>query len=510
MGKRRVQRLWAGAVAVLLGLIALGLWSRGAHRVKDGGAGGGKRLTTGPAVTGESLLSGTQRGVNVVVCVIDAARADHIGCYGYARGTTPSVDRLAGESVVFERHYAPYPHTKASTASLFSAQHVDTHQAVGAVRMSPKTFTMDRGLREAGYTSALFTSNPWASTALGLSAEFDVVQVARRGSPGREATLGRLPDVGGEERIGADPEELVTSFEAWLSERVQTSFFAYLHFMPPHHPYVAPKEMEALFLGQRPPGYQRGYFPFQEVADLGGPPSHRDPGPALVNRYDANLRYADHLVQQVVNALADAELLEETLLIITSDHGEALGEHGYNWHPACPFDEALHIPLLIRFPTGTPSGRVRALSQTLDIMPTIYDLLGLPMPDSAIYGKSLLPLITGEKERVHEVIFARTSGGTPCYVVRDDRYTLLLYSGGEFRALYDMEADPRQLRNIIHEHPDVAAGMEAAFRQFAATQPTSLAHFIDSTAPLPAASERPKVEINPEMREELEALGYLR
>jgi arylsulfatase len=490
--------------------MALGLWYRAGNRVKGGGVDRGERFRTGPAVTEESLLSGTQSGVNVVVCVIDAARADHIGCYGYARETTPSIDRLAGESVVFQRHYAPYPHTKASTASLFSAQHADTHQAVGAVRMSPDTFTMDRGLRDAGYTAALFTSNPWASTALGLSAEFDVTRVARRGSPGREVNLGRLPDVGGEEQIGAAPEELVASFTAWLSGRAQTAFFAYLHFMPPHHPYVAPKEMEALFLGQKPPGYERGHFPFQEVADLGGPASHRDPGPALVNRYDANLRYADQLVQQIVNALADSGLLEETLLIITSDHGEALGEHGYNWHPACPFDEALYIPLLIRFPTGTPNGRVRALSQTLDIMPTIYDLLGLPMPDSVTWGKSLLSLITGEKERVHGVILARTDGDTPCYVVRDDRYTLLLYSGGKFRALYDMAADPRQLRNIIHEQPDVAARMEAAFHEFAATQPTSLTHFIDSTAPLPAESERPKVEISREMRQELEALGYLR
>jgi hypothetical protein len=108
------------------------------------------------------------------------------------------------------------------------------------------------------------------------------------------------------------------------------------------------------------------------------------------------------------------------------------------------------------------------------------------------------------------VIFARTEGTVPCYVVRDDRYALLLYSGGRHRALYDTAADPSQRHNIIAQEPGVAARLEASFREYAAAQPLSLAHFIDSTAPVPSHSKRSQVEISNEMREELEALGYLR
>jgi arylsulfatase len=329
-------------------------------------------FSSGPVPS--SRIRASVRGANVVICVIDAARANHIGCYGYERDTTPNIDLLARTSVVFERHNAPYPQTKASTASLFTAQHADVHQAVGAQRMSPDVFTMDQGLREAGYTCALFTSNPWVSTALGLAVTFDVTRIGRRGERGRGGPVWARES---EDEIGAAPEDLVAAFKEWLSEGAESPFLAYVHFMPPHHPYVAPPDMEALFAEQAPPGYERGDFPFEEVADVGGPPSHQQPGPELVNLYDSNLRYADDLVQQIVEALAEREVFERTLLIVTSDHGEALGEHGYNWHPACPFDEALHIPLLVRFPRGEPAGRVQALSQTLDVMPTIYEVLGM-------------------------------------------------------------------------------------------------------------------------------------
>ena len=117
-------------------------------------------------------LRGEVRGANVVICVIDAARADHVGCYGYLRDTTPNIDRLARESVVFREHFAEYPSTKPSTALLLTGQHSDTHLAYGNRELPEGTFTLAKGLERAGLRTVMFSSNPNASPATGLGRDF--------------------------------------------------------------------------------------------------------------------------------------------------------------------------------------------------------------------------------------------------------------------------------------------------------------------------------------------------
>ena len=379
--------------------------------------------------------------------------------------------------------------------------------------MGKGAFTMAGGLHEAGYQTASFSANPWTSVGMGLAQDFDIARLARRRELRPDRSGGRLakssaPD---SERLSAEPEAILAAFEEWLREASREPFFAYVHFMPPHHPYVAPAEMAALFAGQSPPGYRLGSFPFLQVAQVGGPESHRTCGPELVNRYDANLRYADELVGGLIGELRDAGVFDNTLLIVTADHGEAFGEHGYNWHVPCPYDEALHIPLIVRLPgNGRGVARIAALSQTLDLLPTIYDVLGVRFPRDRVQGRSLLPLLSGDASDVHDYLFARTEGNVPCYVVRDTRYVLLLYEGGKLRALYDLESDPGQVRNVIGERPDVAERLAAAFRDFAATQIVPLSQFVDETVKPRPGPQRGKVALTDDVRKELEALGYLK
>ncbi|UCC68590.1 MAG: sulfatase-like hydrolase/transferase, partial [Armatimonadota bacterium] len=195
---------------------------------------------------------------------------------------------------------------------------------------------------------------------------------------------------------------------------------------------------------------------------------------------------------------------------VTADHGETFGEHGYKWHPPCPYDEVIRIPLLIKFPGDKgPVGRVRALTQTIDLLPTILDLCQAPYPREEVQGRSLLPLLTGEADKINDYIFARTTGTLPAYVVHDLRWALLLYEGGKLRALYDLTADPWQTRNVIEEQPERAAELIEVFRRFALAQRNPPLHFVDAEAATRDLPPVPEVRMSEESRRELKALGYL-
>ncbi len=416
------------------------------------------------------------QGANLVICEIDAARADHVGCYGYPRETTPNIDRIAGEGLVFEQHFTQFSATGQSTASLFLSQYPDTHLFFDDRAMCPWTFTMAEGLRRGGgFETVMLSNNVYCSPAMGLGSDFDEVYAV--------TTIPRVMEEG--------PQSLLDKLEAWLEREGESRFFAYVHFLPPHYPYNAPEEMQALFAGEEPPNW-RG----------------RDEEQG--NLYDANLRYADWAVGELERLLREAGVLDKTVLMITSDHGEAFREHGEEWHASCPYEEVARIPLVVRLPGGEEAvGRVKGLTQVIDIMPTVFDLFEIPYPND-LQGRSLLPLIAGDVERVNDYVFCRTRGEQPRYLVRSEGWALVLERGSDERELYDMKADPGQTRNVIDEQPDETAELANAFVEFAERQRNRPLDFLEpdaETAELPAA---PRREIGEETRKQLEALGYIR
>ena len=465
---------------------------RVAAKEATGGAGRDVRVPSAPAVEKAKAAAAS---ANVVICVIDAARADHIGCYGYPRETTPNIDRLAEEGVIFEEHFVPYCHTKASTASLFTGLYPDTHLVRVDSTMERGQFTMAAGLESGGFSTAFFSSNAVASPAMGIGREFQEVFSRGQGE-------GQLAD--------RTPETLLEVFARWLEGRDRSRFFAYVHFVPPHLPYEAPPVLKALFAGQEPPNAWQGPLEFPEAR----PPDRPRDSPPLeewVNLYDANLRWADWAVGQLEGLLRERGLLDSTVFILTSDHGEAFREHGYRYHTRGVYDELVHIPLLIRFPgSDRVVGRVSGLSQTVDVLPTVFELLGVRYPAGEVQGRSLLPLLSGEASRVREYVYATAAGPGETYLIRDERAALILLKGGRQRALYDLEADPQQRHNVVDDRPERAAEMVAAFRAFAGTQRRPPLDFIDAEAQVEEVAGPPGVKISDDTRRELEALGYLR
>ncbi|UCC67425.1 MAG: sulfatase [Armatimonadota bacterium] len=440
------------------------------------------------------------RDANVVLAVIDAARADHIGCYGYLRDTTPNIDRLAKESVRFERHYCQHVTTKPSTVSLLTSQHTDTHLATGNRHLLDGTFTMAGGLERARLRTVMFSSNPNASPGAGIGLDFQEVFDQRDVEP--------LVD-GWEEFTS--PAALLTLIEKWVTKQGRSRFFMYVHFDPPHQPYIQPEKMTKLFQGKQPPGFEAGDFAFpvgdRELLRT----CARPPLPQWINLYDANLRYADWAVGELERLLRETGVFDNTFFIVTADHGEAFGEHGYLWHERGVYEELTRIPLLIRFPGGVrPTERVEALTQTIDLLPTVFDTLMIPYPREGIQGRSLLPLITGLTDRAHDFVFCRSDGKPPSYLVRSPNWALMLWGNGEWRALYDLRVDPGQRRNVIEKHPDEAAELLEAFRSFALGQRRPPLDFLDPEAEMPPPPEAGESEPTPQMKERLRALGYVR
>jgi arylsulfatase A-like enzyme len=433
-------------------------------------------------------LTAAAKSANLVICVLDAARADRVGCYGYPRDTTPNLDQLAQESVVFRDHFATCPATLHSTGSLFTGLYPHTHRMglLGAPARQP--FTLAEGLQSAGWATAMFTANINASPGAGLGQGF---AEASSGTP--------LTQQG-------TPVGLVRGFTDWLSAHKQKPFFVYLHFRPPHTPYDAPDRFRTEVVKRAAPATRRGHFEFPEVEKSDRRPFQYPPN-EQTDLYDANMRWGDWGVGEVVKALRAQGLLDKTLLIVTADHGEAFGEHGYVYHLRGVYDELVHIPLVMRLPGRTRvTGDVTALSQTVDVPPTACELLGVRAP--RVQGASLLPLLDGEKPRVRDHVFSVNVDGWPSYLIRDQRWSLLLYRGGKLKALYDLQADPGQQHNVIAAHPDVLAQLMKVFATFARTQARPLQEFVDPNAP---AVPEPKARrtLTPEARRQLKTLGYV-
>lgn len=468
-----------------------------------------------PASPAVDELRKAVKGANVVICVLDAARADHFGCYGYPRDTTPNLDTLAKESFLFGRHYCQYPSTLPSTECLFSSQYSDTHGIADPsydetdengdmeiqVQREP-SFTFPIGLEAAGYTTVLLTGSGRASPTSGIGIGFSEGYYHHSLEPFIRK---------GEHRY--TPTVPLRALGSWLNTNKKTPFFMYIHFGPPHRPYEQPEHYTQLFENKTPPGFAaEKYTPGHYLFPLRVKKEFKDTPPVMewINLYDSNLRYGDWAIGEVKRLLEKHGLYDKTLLIVTSDHGECFGEHGFIWHTGGIYEEATRIPLLIRLP-GMPVSEksIPALTQTIDLFPTVYDLLQVPLPKEGIQGKSLLPLMSGDKTSVYEASFTRSDDPTK-YMIRTLNESLLVYTNPKWRALYDSSADPAFNRNIINEKPQRAEALYRMFLQFANSQKYPPAEFQGITRKTADKRAGKTLKLTPEMQRELKTLGYLK
>jgi arylsulfatase A-like enzyme len=395
------------------------------------------------------------RPPNIVLIGIDSLRADHMSCYGYPRQTTPHLDRFAAQGALFERTYSAYIPTTSGYASMLSGMDVITTQVV-ALRhlgpMRPDVRTLPELLREAGYNTTCvgFRGNP-------ASRGFDsYLDFSGWGSWGE----GRSPKA---ENLNA-----VALPELDRLAKQRQPFLLFLRHMDPHSPYLPPAPFERMFYhGNECDPKNRSMLPvmsFKPFCDYFAswmPPGITDKD-YVIAQYDGAIAYMDASIQAIFSALQARGVLDETIVVINSDHGETLYDHDCYFDHHGLYDPTLHVPLIIRYPGHVPAGaRVPGYNLQQDLAPTLLELAGLPC-EIQFDGRSLLPMARGEAPShagefyITECTWMRKHGW------RTPHWKLILALEPDFHfkppvELYNLIEDPQEITNLADSCPDVVA-----------------------------------------------------
>ena len=377
---------------------------------------------------------------NVVFVILDAARARQFGTYGYHRDTTPEMDRIADDAVVFDKAYTPAVYTLGAMSSVWTSQYPDRHHGdVSFQSPLPKDrLTLAEVLSGQGIQSVGFV----ATAVPGAFNGFD-----RGFSEFREVW----------QEVGSRADAFREVVPSWIEAHKDRRFFLYVHYREPHFPYDPEPPFDTKWGADGPISRaarrDRGFF--REINQRRQPFSEEEQA-HLVRLYDGNLAYVDREVGELRRALEEAGIWDDTVFILTADHGEELWEHGWIGHNVHVYEESARIPLIVRFPAGVgPRGtRVDAPVDLVDVAPTVADVLGVRDrggADREFQGRSLLPVITGAPGR--PFVVSRTVWERPRYALRDGRWTFVYDTANGSEELFDTEADPEERQDVAAQHP---------------------------------------------------------
>ncbi len=431
---------------------------------------------------------------DVVLVTLDTTRADHLGAYGYARGTTPHLDRLAGEGVVYRRAWSTASWTLPAHASIFTGKHPTSHGAVfdatgGAAtlgevlpgkiyrrikanRLGEAETTLAELLREAGYETGAFVGGPW------MSPEFGLLQ----GYAHQDADVRTL---------GGRPADRLTDRAIdWLrAQPRERPVHLLVNYFDPHRPYHPPPGYDDLPHARTP-------MTVKDLEVFRGKPITARQRAALVDRYDGEIRFMDHHLGRLLEALRELGRWEDALVVVVADHGESFGEHNLMEHARWLYEEVLRVPLIVRFPGGRDAGRVREDPvSVVDLLPLVAREVGLALPEG-VEGRPV-----GERELVVAESF-RDALAIRILGPRFDRdlvsgirwpWKLIVSDRGKAE-LYRLDRDPG-------ERVDLADG--EAERALLAELERARSGFRP-----PARAAAPEA-VSPETRERLRELGYI-
>ncbi len=415
-----------------------------------------KPKDTRPASSAKSQIR------NVVLISLDTCRADRLGCYGYSRNTTPNIDSIAAEGITFNHAITPVPITLPAHSSMLTGTSPLFHKVHDNVdyHLNDKNLTLAEILSKNNFVTAAGIGAFVLDSQFGLDQGFDTYDDNLRG----ESKV----FLGFNERKA---EEVSHFAKTWLDKHHNEQFFLFLHYFDPHYPYEPHKD-----------------FPFASMPLLAFSKDH----------YDAEIAYTDHCIGQVIEKLKELKLYDNTLLIITADHGEAFGQHSESTHGYFIYHSTLHVPLIFRVPGGPENKRINNLASLIDIVPTVCALLGLPIP-SQVQGKDFSGLFTQSMNPVDErylyceSLLPTKLGFGPYIGLVNDRWKYIHTLEPE---LYDLLQHPLETKNIASKQSQQVKTMQG---QLKSMLEKSKLGTIDGS----------KVTINEKMRLRLESLGYV-
>ena len=417
----------------------------------------------------------------VILLDIDTLRADHLGCYGYPRDTSPNIDALCEESAMFEWAFAPAPNTLPSQSTLFTSLHPFQHGAFEQKdRLPQEVTTLAEVLLEAGYTTQGFADGGFMGRSFGMDQGFQNLDSAR----------------GGLERSG----DLI---HQWVRDHAEEDFLLLVHTYDVHAPYDPPEPYDTMFLeGLEPPtpGFEPNVKALQRIrlSQYSEERIYLPPNDLAftIARYDGGIRYVDDWIGGFLDLLKELGIYDRALIVFFSDHGDEFQEHGSVGHEKL-YSTITRIPLMFRFPGGLGAGRIDDIAAAVDLAPTIIDTLGLPVPE-VMQGKSLLPLVEGRAEpRGTRLAYGESLYfGRRRFIAYED-HRLLHTESNDSVELYRFREDPHELQDVSVEDPEWAERLRTAL--------TGLRQHVEHEA----LNVRESNELSPEMEAQLEALGYI-
>jgi arylsulfatase A-like enzyme/Tfp pilus assembly protein PilF len=394
---------------------------------------------------------------NIVFITIDTLRADHLGCYGYKQISTPNIDSLAADSARFERAYTPVPVTLPAHTAIFTGTYPTLsgmHDFSGN-KLNPAQPTLASILKEHGYATAAVIGSAVLDSRFGLNKGFDFYYDHFDFNRLQESNLEEM------ERPGNVVADVALN---WLGKNYKATFFLWMHLYDPHYPY-------------RPPA------PYSE--------QYKD------RPYDGEIAFADSQVGRLITFLKAKGLYQNTMIVLSGDHGESLGEHGEKTHGFFIYNATLHVPVIVHLPGNETARVLPELASLTDLMPTVLQTLKIDIP-SQVQGRSLLPLITPAKDEGSRSLYAETFlprihfNWSELRSIETEKYQFIQAPKPE---LYDLNADPEETRNLYSEKKAVSEELHARLNTL--VRQNSADHELAE-----------KTGLDPALMERLKSLGY--
>lgn len=430
---------------------------------------------------------------NILWIVTDTVRADHLSSYGYERNTTPNIDRIASEGILYENAISTAPWTLPSHASMFTGMFPSKHGADAEHLWLDDGFqTIAEVLRLHGYKTFAYSNNPFISHRNNTAQGFDTLKAtAGKRYEGMElAERLRIHRavrfVQKNLRMDQGAQSTNKVVKSWITDANQTEapFFIFINYMEAHDPYQPPKSYAEPYLSKSISFSEAMEVNQDEAATISGKVQISDKDLDVLRAlYDGEISYLDFRIGQLVDYLRELNILDNTVLIINADHGENFGDHNLMEHILCVYDTLLHVPLVIRYPALFEAGsRVGEQVQLTDIYPTILDIVGIDWDSEEIQGFSLLRKWE-ERERKFAIAehavwgwwlsklsetnrqFDVSAYARRLMTIRTEEFKYIWASNRQDE-LYNIRQDSGELNNLIEARPEKASELRALLKEW--------------------------------------------
>jgi len=386
---------------------------------------------------------------DVILIVVDTLRADHLGVYGYDRGTSPRVDGLARRATVFDAAWSTAPWTLPSVTSMMTSRYPSSHRVENdGLKLGAEVPTLAETLGRAGYATGGFVSHVYVAAPFGLARGFGTFEDFGVSKPGYRLEAGMEPRA----------DRVTDAALAWLGRQARRPVFLFVHYFDPHWPYDPPERFRALY-----PDDYRGPFDatYDSISKFQDPrrPLPDDYRRFLLDRYDGEIRFVDEQIGRLLDGLVALGRGSRAWVVVTADHGEEFKDHGSMGHGRRLYEEVVRVPLIVGrvSPTGAAApDRVRVPVSGIDLLPTIAGLAGVGAPAGA-QGRSLAPLLdeagalpAADRPLVCETIRLNAH----LKAVRRGPLKLIQSMDENRTETYDLDTDPRQGDDLSERRPD--------------------------------------------------------